>query len=109
VYTYKNGLKNMISNRGLYRVWLESQDGGITRLASLWIDPTMQEFEPHAVLRETDIGVSPVLFSDDEPPSWNTSYEEAIASRGRTMVHEKSRKIAVQSLCRVETIGCSFT
>ena len=68
--TYRNSLEKMISNRGLYRVWLETREGDATRLVSLWIDPAMRSFESQDAPRETKITAAPLLFSHDEPPSW---------------------------------------
>ena len=76
--TCKNNVEHLISNRGLYRVWLETRESRITRLVSLWIDPLMKAFEPHDALREAEITANPAPFSDDEPPSWRILNEDAV-------------------------------
>jgi hypothetical protein len=78
VCTCKNSVENMISNGGLYRVWLETQEGDITRLVSLWIDPLMKAFETHDALRAAEITGNPAPFSDDELPSWKTLNEDPL-------------------------------
>jgi hypothetical protein len=85
VCTCKNNVGNMISNRGLYCVWLETRGGGITRLVSLWIDPLMKAFEAHDVLPEAEISANPAHFSDDEPPSWNILHDRAIVVSAHSM------------------------
>jgi hypothetical protein len=84
---FKNSVQNMISNRGLYRFWLETQEGDITRLVSLWIDPLMKAFEPHDALRAAEITANPAPFSDDEPPPWRTLNADAM------LVHAHGAKI----------------
>ena len=75
---FKNSVENMISSRGLYCVWLETQEGDVTRLVSLWIDPLMKAFEPHDTLREAAGTGNLAHFSDDEPPSWKILNGNAI-------------------------------
>jgi hypothetical protein len=49
-----NNIENIVSRRGLYRVWTRAREGRHAPLISIWIDPAMTCFEPPMASKACD-------------------------------------------------------
>jgi hypothetical protein len=52
IMTSRNAL---VPRRGLYGVWIRTQEGDDARLIRVWIDPSMTLFESQVEVRELDV------------------------------------------------------
>jgi hypothetical protein len=63
---FANNFEELITQRGLYRVWVPLREGNREGLVSIWIDPAMRAFESPGEPRTGDATREPTIAADGD-------------------------------------------